>query len=57
MSRPKKEIPHYYLATTLDLAAALAWMQSVNQQRPISSRLVPSALLLKATAVAAKEVR
>ena len=57
MSRSKKEIPHYYLATTLDLAAALAWMQSVNQQRPISSRMVPSALLLKATAVAAKEVR
>lgn len=56
MSRSKKEIPHYYLATTLDLAAAMAWMQSVNQQRPVSSRLVPSALLLKATAVAAKEV-
>ncbi|TQJ66343.1 pyruvate dehydrogenase E2 component (dihydrolipoamide acetyltransferase) [Arthrobacter sp. SLBN-100] len=56
MARSKKEIPHYYLATTLDLAAATAWMQSVNQQRPVSSRLVPSALLLKATALAAKEV-
>lgn len=56
MSRSKKEIPHYYLSTTLDLAAAVAWMQAANQQRPVSSRLVPSALLLKATAVAAKEV-
>lgn len=56
MSRSKKEIPHYYLSTTLDLAAAMAWMQAANQQRPVSSRLVPSALLLKATAVAAKEV-
>ncbi len=56
MSRSKKEIPHYYLATTLNLAAAMAWMQAVNQQRPVSSRLVPSALLLKATALAAKEV-
>lgn len=56
MSRSKKEIPHYYLSTTLDLAAAMAWMQSANQQRPVSSRLVPSALLLKATALAAKEV-
>ena len=55
MSRSKKEIPHYYLATTLDLAAAMAWMQSQNQQRPVSSRLVPSALLLKATALAAME--
>ncbi|MFF2344823.1 dihydrolipoamide acetyltransferase family protein [Pseudarthrobacter sp. NPDC058119] len=55
MSRSKKEIPHYYLSTTLDLAAAMAWMQAENQQRPVSSRLVPSALLLKATALAAKE--
>ncbi|MFJ5860212.1 dihydrolipoamide acetyltransferase family protein [Pseudarthrobacter sp. NPDC092439] len=56
MSRSKKEIPHYYLATTLDLAAAMAWMASANQERPVASRLVPSALLLKATALAAKEV-
>ncbi|MDQ0799997.1 2-oxo acid dehydrogenase subunit E2 [Arthrobacter sp. SLBN-112] len=56
MSRSKKEIPHYYLSTTLDLAAAVAWMQAANQRRPVSSRLVPSALLLKATALAAKEV-
>lgn len=56
MSRSKKEIPHYYLSTTLDLAAAMAWMQGVNRERPVSSRLVPSALLLKATALAAKEV-
>lgn len=56
MSRSKKEIPHYYLSTTLDLAQAVAWMQAANQQRPVSSRLVPSALLLKATALAAREV-
>lgn len=56
MSRSKREIPHYYLANTLDLAAAMAWMQSVNQQRPASARLIPSVLLLKATALAAKEV-
>ena len=56
MSRSKKEIPHYYLSTTLDLAAAMAWMQGVNRERPVSSRLVPSALLLKATALAAREV-
>jgi pyruvate/2-oxoglutarate dehydrogenase complex dihydrolipoamide acyltransferase (E2) component len=56
MSRSKKSIPHYYLSTTLDLRAALAWMQLVNEQRPVSSRLVPSALLLKAAAVAARDV-
>ncbi|MEO5993824.1 MAG: dihydrolipoamide acetyltransferase family protein [Arthrobacter sp.] len=56
MSRSKKTIPHYYLSTTLDLRAAVDWMQSVNAQRPVASRLVPSALLLKAAALAAKEV-
>ncbi|MGM9472949.1 2-oxo acid dehydrogenase subunit E2 [Pseudarthrobacter sp. YS3] len=56
MSRSKKSIPHYYLSTTLDLRAAVEWMQQVNVQRPVAQRLVPSALLLKATAVAAREV-
>lgn len=56
MSRSKQTIPHYYLSTTLDLRAAVGWMQTVNAQRPVASRLVPSALLLKAAALAAKEV-
>lgn len=56
MSRSKKTIPHYYLSTTLDLRAAVAWMQLENQQRPVASRLIPSALLLKATALAARDV-
>lgn len=55
MSRSKKTIPHYYLSTTLDLRAAVAWMEQVNLQRPVASRLVSSALLLKATALAARE--
>lgn len=56
MSRSKQTIPHYYLSTTLDLRAAVGWMQSVNARRPVASRLVPSALLLKAAALAAKDV-
>ena len=56
MSRSKKTIPHYYLSSTLDLRAAVQWMQSVNAHRPVASRLVPSALLLKAAALAAKDV-
>lgn len=56
MTRSKQTIPHYYVSTTLDLRAAIGWMQKVNEQRPVASRLVPSALLLKATAVAAREI-
>jgi pyruvate dehydrogenase E2 component (dihydrolipoamide acetyltransferase) len=56
MSRSKKTIPHYYLGTTVDLQAAVAWMHAVNAQRPVSARLVPAALLLKACALAARQV-
>ncbi|WP_432397254.1 dihydrolipoamide acetyltransferase family protein [Pseudarthrobacter sp. L19] len=56
MSRSKQTIPHYYLSATLDLRAAMDWMQHVNAQRPVAARLVASALLLKAAALAARDV-
>ncbi|SFN54678.1 pyruvate dehydrogenase E2 component (dihydrolipoamide acetyltransferase) [Mycetocola miduiensis] len=56
MARSKREVPHYYLSTTIDLGAAMAWMQRINSERPIATRLVPAALLLAAAAKAAKEV-
>jgi pyruvate dehydrogenase E2 component (dihydrolipoamide acetyltransferase) len=54
MSRSKREIPHYYLATTIDLHEAMAWLARINADRPVSSRLLPAAMLLKATALAAQ---
>jgi pyruvate dehydrogenase E2 component (dihydrolipoamide acetyltransferase) len=56
MARSKREIPHYYLAETVDLDAALRWMHERNRELPIPQRLVPAALFLKAAAVAAREV-
>lgn len=56
MSRSKKDIPHYYLSSTVDLHTALTWMEAANARLPVASRLVPAALLLKATALAALEV-
>jgi pyruvate dehydrogenase E2 component (dihydrolipoamide acetyltransferase) len=56
MARSKREIPHYYLSTTIDLHVAVDWMQATNAGRPVGERLVPSALLLKATALAARDV-
>lgn len=54
MARSKREIPHYYLSTTVDLARARGWMQERNRELPVSGRLVPAALLLKATALAVR---
>jgi len=56
MSRSKREIPHYYLAHTIDLEPALRWLESHNAARPIEQRLVYGALLLKAVARAATQV-
>lgn len=56
MARSKKEIPHYYLAAEIDLSRALAWLAGENQRRPVTERLLPVALLLKAVARAVREV-
>ncbi len=52
MARSKREIPHYYLSTAIDLGAALAWLGRVNAERPPAERLLLGALLVKAAALA-----
>lgn len=54
MSRSKREIPHYYLAETIPMSRALDWLQQRNEGLPISGRILPAALLLKAVALALK---
>ncbi|GAA1654635.1 pyruvate dehydrogenase complex dihydrolipoamide acetyltransferase [Nonomuraea maheshkhaliensis] len=56
MSRSKREIPHYYLTQTTDMSTALAWLRDRNRDLPVSRRILPAAVLLKATALAASEV-
>jgi pyruvate dehydrogenase E2 component (dihydrolipoamide acetyltransferase) len=54
MSRSKREIPHYYLAETIPLQAAMTLLQERNAGLPITERMLPAVLLLKAVAVALK---
>jgi pyruvate dehydrogenase E2 component (dihydrolipoamide acetyltransferase) len=56
MARSKREIPHYYLGTRIDLSRALAWLAAENARRPVGERLLPAVLLLRAVALAAREV-
>jgi len=56
MTRAKREIPHYYLAHTMDMHRALAWLAAENARRPVPERLLANVLLLKAVAVAVREV-
>jgi pyruvate dehydrogenase E2 component (dihydrolipoamide acetyltransferase) len=52
MARSKREIPHYYLATTIDLSKALAWLAVENTKRPVTKRLLYSVLLIRAVGLA-----
>lgn len=52
MSRSKREIPHYYLSETIPMTNALTWLRQRNEGLPITGRILPAALLLKAVAVA-----
>jgi pyruvate dehydrogenase E2 component (dihydrolipoyllysine-residue acetyltransferase) len=56
MTRSKREIPHYYLATRIDMGQAVRWLDAENLRHPVTERLLPSALLLKATALALRKV-
>ena len=56
MSRSKREIPHLYLSTVVDMTNALAWLAAANQTRAVDRRLLPVVLLVKAVARAAVDV-
>jgi pyruvate dehydrogenase E2 component (dihydrolipoamide acetyltransferase) len=56
MSKSKREIPHYYLNLRIDMSAALGWLEETNISRSVTERLLPAALLLKAAALATRDV-
>jgi pyruvate dehydrogenase E2 component (dihydrolipoamide acetyltransferase) len=55
MARSKREIPHYYLETAIEMTRALAWLEAENLRRPLPERLLPAALVLKAVALALRD--
>lgn len=55
MSRSKREIPHYYLSSTVDMTAALEWLAAFNAQRPPDERMLAAVLLMKASALALRK--
>jgi pyruvate dehydrogenase E2 component (dihydrolipoamide acetyltransferase) len=56
MTRSKREIPHYYLSTDIDVTCARTWLEAENAKRSVTDRLLFAAVLLKASAVAAREI-
>ncbi|WP_228811749.1 2-oxo acid dehydrogenase subunit E2 [Nocardia otitidiscaviarum] len=56
MTRSKQTVPHYYLSSTIDMAAAVGWLRETNRRLAVSERVLPAALLVRATALAARKV-
>jgi pyruvate dehydrogenase E2 component (dihydrolipoamide acetyltransferase) len=56
MARSKREIPHYYLATTIDVARVTTWLAEENLRRSVAERYLSGVLLIKAVALALREV-
>jgi len=55
VARSKREIPHYYLSTRIDLSRSLRWLGETNRERSVRDRLLPAALLLKSVALALRK--
>jgi pyruvate dehydrogenase E2 component (dihydrolipoamide acetyltransferase) len=56
MARSKREIPHYYLSTTIDMRRSLQWLAAENAKRAVTKRLLYSALLIRAVALALRSI-
>ena len=54
MARSKREIPHYYLSTSIDVHRTLERLAAYNADRPVDERLLLPALLVKAVASAVR---
>lgn len=56
MARSWQEIPHFQVATTVDVQRPMAALAEVNARRSAADRILPAALLLRAAARAAADV-
>lgn len=55
VTRSKRDIPHFYLATTIDLHAATTWLADRNTTLPVAERLLAGVLFVKAVALALRD--
>ena len=56
MAHAKREIPHLYLSTTIDVTRTLTWLKAENERLGVADRLLPVVLFVKAVGRACAEV-
>lgn len=52
MTKSKKEIPHFYVSSDIDMTNSLCWLREMNAEQPPEQRLLLVSLLLKAVSAA-----
>lgn len=52
MAKSHREIPHYYVSSTIDVSPMMSWLEAENARRPIPSRLLYAAPLIRAISLA-----
>lgn len=55
-SLSNREIPHYFVRTSMDMHATLTWLEKYNQDHTIAERVLPVVPLLKGVALALRAV-
>jgi len=55
MERSKREIPHYYLSSVMDLHAMTTYLTEKNRIVPPEKRILPTAVFIRAVALALKQ--
>jgi pyruvate dehydrogenase E2 component (dihydrolipoamide acetyltransferase) len=56
MAKSKREIPHYYLGSSIDITRAIDWLAEENRKRSIKDRVLLAAVLLRAVVLALRDV-
>lgn len=52
MAKSKREIPHYYVSSDIDVSALMKWLEGENRKRPMEERLLYAVPLIRALCVA-----
>lgn len=54
MTRSHREIPHYYITSTIDVSRLMEWLEEENARRSVPARLIYAVPLMRAAALALK---
>lgn len=56
MARSKREIPHYYVSSIIDMTVMMEWLATENARRAVPDRLLAAVPIIKACALGLQQV-